>query len=68
MVTNKNNYFDIKNDALKTFSDNVNSISVMLPQLVTVSFAGNKNWWSLRNALTALLLKLSSHIVNPGPG
>jgi len=46
----------------------VNNISAMLPQLVTVSFAGNKNWWSLRNALTALLLKLSSHIVNPGPG
>ena len=38
MVTNKNNYFDVKKDALRTFSDNVNNISViiMLPQLLLV--------------------------------
>ena len=68
MVTNKNNYFDVKKDALKTFSDNVNNISViiMLPQLLLVLLV-IKTGGVWETHWQALLLKVSSHIVNPSP-
>jgi hypothetical protein len=63
-----NNYFDVKKDALRTFSDNVNNISVMLPQLLLVLLV-IKTGGVWETHWQTLLLKVSSHDMKLGyPG